>query len=33
MVKTIKITTGNQIFVVELLDWSLKEKAKTVGAE
>lgn len=31
MVKTIKITTGNQISIVELLDWSLKEKA--IGAE
>ena len=33
MVKTIKITTGNQISIVELLDWGLKEKAKAIGAE
>ena len=33
MVKTIKITTGNQISIVELLDWSLEVKAKAIGAE
>jgi len=33
MVKTIKITVENQILVVELPDWSLKEKAKAIGAE
>lgn len=33
MVKTIKITVENQILVVELPDWSYKEKAKAIGAE
>ena len=33
MVKTIKITAGNQISIVELLDWSLEAKAKAIGAE
>ena len=33
MIKTIKITVENQILVVELPDWSYKEKAKAIGAE
>lgn len=33
MVKTVKITVENQILVVELPDWSRKEKAKAIGAE
>lgn len=32
MVKTIKITTENQISVAELPDWNIKEKAKAIGA-
>ena len=33
MAKTIKITVGNEISVIEIPDWSLKEKAKAIGAE
>ncbi len=33
MVKTVKITAGNQISVVKLPSWSLKARAKEIDAE
>ena len=33
MVRTVKITTDNQISVVELPNWSLKERAQAIGAD
>ena len=33
IVKTVKITTNNQISVMELPSWSLKDRAQAIGAD